>query len=175
MRGPHCRPGSVGTPSCRRGCLKETFNRAITLLTYPGISVIHHSRVACQSAQGHCLHDATEGGLVTGFREVAWASGLGLAVEEGSIPVLAECQTVCQGPGPRPSGAAGLGGTAGHRTRRGRPGTSGGGWNGKVSRGWEIGQMMAPEEGLQMIGYQGEVPLPEFPRDELARSFASAS
>ena len=80
MRGPHCRPGSVGTPSCRRGCLKETFNRAITLLTYPGISVIHHSRVACQSAQGHCLHDATEGGLVTGFREVARASGLGLAV-----------------------------------------------------------------------------------------------
>ena len=104
MRGPHCRPGSVGTPSWRRGCLKETFNRAITLLTYPGISVIHHSRVACQSAQVHCLHDATEGGLVTGFREVARASGLGLAVEEGSIPVLAECQTVCQALGLDPLG-----------------------------------------------------------------------
>ena len=35
--------------------------------------------------------------------------------------------------------------------------------------GWEIGQMLAPEEGLIMIGQAGEVPLPEFPRDELAR------
>ena len=35
--------------------------------------------------------------------------------------------------------------------------------------GWEIGLMTAPEEGLQMIGRQGEVPLPKFNRDELAR------
>lgn len=38
--------------------------------------------------------------------------------------------------------------------------------------GWEIGQMIAPEEGLIMIGSEGEVPLPEFSRDELARYFA---
>jgi hydrogenase maturation factor len=35
--------------------------------------------------------------------------------------------------------------------------------------GWEIGQMLAAEEGLVLIGMQGEQPLPEFPRDELAR------
>jgi hydrogenase maturation factor len=39
--------------------------------------------------------------------------------------------------------------------------------------GWEIGLMLTPEEGLQMIGYEGEVPLPEFSRDELARYFAT--
>jgi hypothetical protein len=39
--------------------------------------------------------------------------------------------------------------------------------------GWEIGMMIDPEEGMQMIGYEGEVPLPEFPRDELARYFSS--
>jgi len=38
--------------------------------------------------------------------------------------------------------------------------------------GWEIGQMLAPEEGLQMIGYQGETPLPEFSRDEIARYYS---
>ena len=38
--------------------------------------------------------------------------------------------------------------------------------------GYEIGQMLAPEEGYQMIGREGEVPLPEFPRDELARYFS---
>jgi hypothetical protein len=40
-------------------------------------------------------------------------------------------------------------------------------------QGFEIGQMLAPEEGLVMISYQGEAPLPDFPRDELARYFAS--
>jgi hypothetical protein len=39
--------------------------------------------------------------------------------------------------------------------------------------GWEIGQMLAAEEGLVMITRQGEVPLPNFPRDEVARYFAS--
>ena len=38
--------------------------------------------------------------------------------------------------------------------------------------GWEIGQMLAPEEGMLMIGFDGEVPLPEFPRDEIARYFS---
>ena len=41
--------------------------------------------------------------------------------------------------------------------------------------GWEIGLMTAPEEGLQMIGRQGEVPLPAFQRDELARYFSQTS
>jgi hypothetical protein len=38
--------------------------------------------------------------------------------------------------------------------------------------GWEIGQMLAQEEGLVMITRQGEAPLPDFPRDELARYFS---
>ena len=38
--------------------------------------------------------------------------------------------------------------------------------------GWEIGQMLAHEEGLLLIGYEGETPLPHFSRDELARYFA---
>ena len=40
--------------------------------------------------------------------------------------------------------------------------------------GWEIGQMLAAEEGLIMIGHEGEKPLPQFSRDELARYFASS-
>ena len=34
--------------------------------------------------------------------------------------------------------------------------------------------MLAAEEGLQMIGYRGEVTLPQFARDELARYLSSA-
>ena len=39
--------------------------------------------------------------------------------------------------------------------------------------GWEIGQMIAPEEGLTLFGREGEVPLPEFARDELAGYLAN--
>ena len=38
--------------------------------------------------------------------------------------------------------------------------------------GWEIGMMLAPEEGLISIGHEGEVALPQFTRDELARFFS---
>ena len=38
--------------------------------------------------------------------------------------------------------------------------------------GFEIGQMLAADEGLVLIGRQGEIPLPEFSRDELARYLA---
>ena len=38
--------------------------------------------------------------------------------------------------------------------------------------GWEIGLMLAPEEGLISIGRGGEVELPQFSRDELARYFS---
>ena len=38
--------------------------------------------------------------------------------------------------------------------------------------GWEIGLMMAPDEGLISIGREGEVELPQFSRDELARYFS---
>ena len=35
--------------------------------------------------------------------------------------------------------------------------------------------MMAPEEGLVLIGREGEGELPEFGRDELARYFSQSS
>ena len=155
------------------GVPQETINRAVTLLTNPGISVVSDARVACQSAQVHCLHDPTEGGLVTGLREVARASGLGLAVEEGSIPVLSECQTVCQALGLNPLGLLASGALLVTLPAGDVPALLAA-LEREGIEGWEIGQMMAPEEGLQMIGYQGEVPLPEFPRDELARYFDSA-
>ena len=39
--------------------------------------------------------------------------------------------------------------------------------------GWEIGQVLDQEEGSVMIGNQGEVDLPIFSRDELARYISS--
>ena len=78
------------------GMSQEDIDKAASLLSVPGISVLQDARVACASSQVHSMHDVTEGGLVTGLREVAKASGLGLAIEESSVPILSECQEVCE-------------------------------------------------------------------------------
>ncbi len=155
------------------GVPKETVDQASTLLTTPGISVVHEAGIACAAVQVHSLHDPTEGGLVTGLREVGLASGLGVGIEEGSIPILPECQYICEALRLDPLGLLASGSllitlAAGEvpalLSALAREGIV----------GWEIGQMLATEEGFQMIGYQGETPLPEFSRDELARYFSES-
>ena len=150
------------------GVSQATLDAAAAFLTKPGISVVEEARIACTVATIHSLHDPTEGGLVTALREVASASGMGLAAEETSIPVLPECNEICQALGLNPLGLLASGCLIITLPA------------GEVPKlllaleqaditGWEIGQVLAPEEGLIMIGYAGEVPLPEFSRDELAR------
>jgi hydrogenase expression/formation protein HypE len=159
------------TDSLRQaGVSPETIVQCTTLLTNPGISVLKDAQLACAVAEVHSMHDPTEGGLATGLREVAKASGLGLAVEEGSIPVLPECQTICRALGLDPLGLLASGALLITLPASDVPKliltleTQG-------IAGWEIGQMLAQEEGLIMIGHEGEVILPEFQRDELARHF----
>ena len=149
----------------------ETISRAAGLLHSPGISVVTDAEIARSAAEPNSMHDPTEGGLATALRELATASGLGLAVEEGSIPVLPETREICQALGLDPLGllasgallltlpAANVPVLLRALERRG-------------ITGWEIGQMLAPEEGLLKIGYDGEMPLPEFSRDELARYYS---
>ncbi len=120
------------------------------------------------------MHDVTEGGLATGLREVAQASGLGLAVEGGSIPVLPECQEVCQALGLDPLGLLASGALLVTLPAVQVPALFAALEEENIG-GWEIGQMLAPEEGLVLFGHEGEQPLPEFPRDELARYLSSTT
>ena len=155
----------------RAGVSAETIERAAAFLTNPGISVVADARIACSTAKVHSLHDPTEGGLVAGLRELALASGLGLAVEEGSIPVLPESQQVCQALGLDPLGLLASGALLITLPAIDVPPLLRALERAGIT-GWEIGQMLAPDEGLLMIGYDGELPLPEFSRDELARYFS---
>ena len=153
------------------GVSAETIGRAAGLLVNPGISVISDAQTACASVHVHSLHDVTEGGLVTGLREVAQASGLGLAVEEGSIPVLPESQAVCEALELDPLGLLASGALL-VTLPAGEVPVLLKALQEKEIDGWEIGQVLAQEEGLLLIGYKGETPLPHFSRDELARYFA---
>lgn len=156
----------------RAGVSDQVIARAAGLLSVPGISVVPDARIACATVKVHAMHDPTEGGLVTGLREMALAAGLGLAVDEGSIPVLPECQAVCQALGLDPLGLLASGSLL-LTLPAGRVLALLSALEREGIAGWEIGQMLAPEEGLLLIGRQGEAPMPEFARDELARYLAA--
>ena len=150
------------------GMTQGEINQAASLLSVPGISVLNDARIACASSQVHSMHDVTEGGLVTGLREVAKASGLGLAIEEGSVPILPECEEICRVLGLDPMGLLASGAllitlptpdVPNLLTALEQEGIN----------AFEIGTMMEAAEGLQMVELHGETPLPEFSRDELAR------
>ena len=156
-----------------RGVGEAALAAAAGFFTNPSISVVTDARIALESVEVHSLHDVTEGGLVTGLREVALASGLGVAVEQDSFPVLPECQEICQALDLDPLGLLASGAMlitlpAGEVPRLVSALAAQG------IEGWEIGQMLAQEEGMVMIGLAGEVPLPQFPRDELARYFSQS-
>ena len=156
------------------GMSQEEIDKAASLLSVPGISVLHDARLACASSQVHSMHDVTEGGLVTGLREVAKASGLGLAIEESSVPILSECQEVCEALGLDPLGLLASGALLITLPTADVPGllTS---LEGEGINGFEIGTMIEAAEGLQMVEFHGETPLPEFSRDELARYMSSGT
>ena len=160
-------------PQLRRaGVGEEAIQRAAGFLTDPGISVVNDARIAAEAARIHSFHDPTEGGLFTGLREVAKASGLGLAIEEGSIPVLPETEIICRALGLNPFGLLASGALLITLPAEDVPALFGKLEQDGIS-GWEIGQMIAREEGLTLFGREGEVPLPEFDRDELVRCLAS--
>ena len=155
----------------KAGVSEDTITLSAELLDILGISVITDAQIACDVAQVHSMHDVTEGGLITGLREIAAASGLGLAIEEDSVPVLPATKEVCQALGLDPMGLLASGALL-ITLPSGEVPSLLSELEKKGIDGWEIGMMLAPEEGLISIGHQGEVALPQFTRDELARFFS---
>ncbi|MDP7587413.1 MAG: hypothetical protein FI737_11920 [SAR202 cluster bacterium] len=156
------------------GVSDDTIALSVDLLHSTGISVIEDAQIACTTAQVHSMHDVTEGGLITGLREVAAASGLGLAIEGGSVPVLPTTLEVCQALGLDPLGLLASGALIITLSPIEVPSLLAE-LEEKGIDGMEIGVMMAPEEGLVYIGREGEVDLPQFSRDELARYFSRST
>ncbi|MCY4366864.1 MAG: AIR synthase family protein [Chloroflexi bacterium] len=150
------------------GLSASSLEAAREYLYRPGISVVQEARVARAVAEVHSMHDPTEGGLATGLREIAHASGMGLAVEQSSIPVLSECEEICSLLNLNPLGLLASGCLIITLPSPQVPNLLRALEEAGINA-WEVGQIIAPEEGLIVIGYEGEVPLPEFSRDELAR------
>jgi hydrogenase maturation factor len=77
-------------PELQQKVGRRLVNRAKRWLIDPGISVVPDARLAVRSGEIHCLHDPTEGGLLSGLDELARAGRVGLRVWKQTIPVLPE-------------------------------------------------------------------------------------
>ncbi|MBI4735456.1 MAG: hypothetical protein HY766_05255 [candidate division NC10 bacterium] len=153
-----------------RGVAPEVRERGRGFLHRPGISVLPDARIAQRAARVHAMHDPTEGGLATGLLELALAAGAGLRIERTAIPVLPECRALCQALGLDPLGVI----ASGALLLTCPPDQADGlvaAWEAEGIAGRIIGAVTRPEEGCRLVETGGEVPLPRFARDEVARLF----
>ena len=157
------------------GITLVTLAHASGLLTLPGISVVHDCAVLARAARVHCMHDVTEGGLATALHEIAQAAGVGVVIEEGSVPVLPQCADICQAIGINPLGLLASGCLVVTLPPEDVPAVL----SALESEGidaYEIGQVTEAEEGVKMIGASHDPEdLPVFSRDELARFIEQVS
>ena len=157
--------GRLGTA----GVDAVTLQQASGLLHSLGISVVHDCEIVTNVARVHCMHDVTEGGLATALHEIAQASGVGVIIEQGSVPVLPQCVEICQAIGIDPLGLLASGCLVVTLPPEDVPAAL----SALEQQGidaYEIGQITDPEEGTMMIGASHDPePLPTFSRDELAR------
>ncbi len=71
-------------------------DRCANFLYQPGIGIVRDAQLALESGGVHALHDPTEGGTATGLWELAQAAEVGVFINEADLPILPECDLLCQ-------------------------------------------------------------------------------
>ena len=140
------------------------------LLFDPGISVVRDAAVLRQAVDVHALHDPTEGGVATGLRELAGASGVGLRLQADRLPLLPEGRVLCDTFGLDPLGTIASGGLLAAVP----PDQAAEAVRACAADGiscTDIGRVVAADAGLILSGRDTERHLPVFPRDEIVKLF----
>jgi hydrogenase expression/formation protein HypE len=78
----------------RKGVPQEVLDRALSF--YDMISVVDEALALAKSDLATSMHDPTEGGIVGGVAEIAYASGKGVEIWEESVPIAPETQEIAQ-------------------------------------------------------------------------------
>ena len=146
--------------------------RCRNFLIEPGISVVRDATIATRYAAGrvHAMHDPTEGGLATGLRELAQASGVGLMIEADAVPVYPETQALCRATGLDPWGLIASGALL-IAVEAADAETVARALEAQGIRAAVIGQVTEVTHGVKLHGPEGIRNLPRFERDEIARLF----
>jgi hydrogenase expression/formation protein HypE len=82
----------------------QLVERAASLLSDPGISVVPEAMALLEAGGVTALHDPTEGGLATGVRELALAAGCGATIDREAVPIMPETAAIADALGLDPLG-----------------------------------------------------------------------
>ena len=93
----------------RKGVSPYLIRKAKRFIFDPGIDVLRAARIACEAAPVHSMHDPTEGGLINGVIEMAWASEKEIEVDLEKVLIYKESQILCQEFGLNPLGVTASG------------------------------------------------------------------
>jgi len=162
-----------GAEALARGVSPATVERARAFLREPGLSVRREAEIACAVARPHAMHDPTEGGLATALRELADAAGVGVRVHRDRVPVLPEGAELCAAFGLDPLGTIASGALL-IALDPGEVPTLIAALARAGIAAREIGRVVERTAGVRLVEDGREGPLPEFPRDELARLLEAA-
>ena len=151
-----------------RGIGARAVAQARDLLFQPGISVVRAARVGACTPGVSAMHDPTEGGLATGLRELAIASGVGLEIAADEIPTLPYTQDFCTALGLNPLGLIASGSLV-ITVRPKRVEELLAALRSASVEASTIGRVLPEADGLWLRDEEKRGPLPEFFRDEVAR------
>ena len=87
-----------------KGVTPSLIQRAKDFVFDPGIDVLQTARMACEAVSVHSMHDPTEGGLINGIVEMAWASEKEMKVDLRNVYIYEESRILCQEYGLDPLG-----------------------------------------------------------------------
>jgi hydrogenase maturation factor len=88
----------------KRGISSSVIRKAKRFIFDPGIEVLRPSRIACGVSSVHAMHDPTEGGLINGMIEMAWASDTEIEVDLEKVLIYKESRILCREFGMDPLG-----------------------------------------------------------------------
>jgi len=80
----------------KRGISSSLIQKAKKFIFNPGIDVLRPARIACEVSSVHSMHDPTEGGLINGLIEMAWASEKEIEVDLEKVFIYKESRILCQ-------------------------------------------------------------------------------
>jgi hydrogenase maturation factor len=80
----------------KRGIPSSLIRKAKQFMFDPGIDILRAVRIASQVASVHSMHDPTEGGLINGMVEMAWASEKEIEVNLEKVFIYKESGILCQ-------------------------------------------------------------------------------
>lgn len=155
-----------------RGWSAPDLDEAAAVLHDPGISVVREALLAASMRAATAMHDPTEGGLATGLRELALASGVGLRIQADRIPVDPRGAALCAAFGLDPLGAIASGSLLLAVSPERAPELLTAYAQENIPCA-EIGEVVPAAAGLLLIEGASERELPVFERDEIARLWSA--